>query len=299
MVLFKMKRPTLFFTGLLVLMLATSLPVFLGLPLPMTILLLILYVVILFVFSFTHGIQTLGIRAISVLLGITVVVTYLMEWLGTHFGVPFGHYYYTNQLGPLLMEVPFVIPIQWFNMLYVCYIMVNIIVAGGNRVEDKEDSMKAAESRLPYVLPRVVVTSILVGLFMVSWDFINDPYMVGVGSWVWTEPTEFFGLAFQDIPLSNFIGWVFTSVVTILLFDLYRHLYRVPLMWVQENASETANILIIVPYLHALFFQAVNGVLAGVFSVESVAGWAPIALAAVCMGLATTATVARYQRLRS
>jgi len=293
-----MNRWTTFFTGLLIVMMAVSLSVFLGPPLPVAILLLILYVVTFFTFSFTHGIRTLGAKGVSVFFGITAVVTYLMEWLGTHFGWPFGHYYYTNRLGPLLMEVPVVIPIQWFNMLYVCYIMVNIILAGGNRVEGQREPGGTEELRLSDPLPRIVATSIAVGLLMVSWDFINDPYMVGVGTWVWTDPTEFFGLAFQGIPLSNFIGWVFTSAVTVVLFELYRHRHRLPLRWVGDRLSEPANILVIVPYLLAFVIQAANGTVAGVFSLEALAGWAPIALGATTMSLATIATLVRYLQLR-
>jgi len=107
---------------------------------------LILYVAFFFGFSFTHGLQTLGGRAISVFFGITALTTYVMEWLGTHFGIPFGHYYYTNQLGPLLMDVPIVIPIQWFNVLYVCYLMTNIILTRD------DDSVDVAEmSRIAHL----------------------------------------------------------------------------------------------------------------------------------------------------
>lgn len=294
-----MKRPTLIFTVLLLVMMVVSLPVFLDLPLSVTILLLILYVMTLFAFSFTHGTQTFGVRTITVFFAITAVVTYVMEWLGTHFGFPFGHYYYTNRLGPLLMDVPIVIPVQWFNILYVCYIMVNIILAGGNRAEGQQEPVATQELRLSSPVPRILTTSIAAGLFMVAWDFINDPYMVGVGTWVWTDPTEFFGLAFQGIPLSNFIGWVFTAALTALLFELYRHRYKVALKWVADTVSEPANILVIVPYLYALFFQAISGIVAGVFTFDSIAGWAPIAVAAASMGLATIATVVRYLRLRS
>ncbi len=292
-----MNRYDLFFIGLLIAMVAVSLPVFLGPPLPLTILLLILYVVTLFAFSFAHGVQTFGRRLVSVLFGITILVTYLMEWLGTHFGFPFGHYYYTNRLGPLLLEVPVVIPIQWFNMLYVCCIMTSIILFRAFNLETGGDGTSAQSLKL--VVPRILATSIVTGLFMVSWDFINDPYMVGVGTWVWTDPTEFFGLAFSDIPLSNFLGWVFTSALTVLLFDLYRHRYQGVLRWVGGSPSESANILVTVPYLYAFIFQAVNGIAAGVFTLDSLIGWAPILLAAVSMGLAACLTVLRYLRIRS
>lgn len=56
-----------------------------------------------------------------------------MERIGTHYGIPFCHYYCTDQLGLLLMDVPIVIPLQWFNMMYACYIITNVILSGGKR----------------------------------------------------------------------------------------------------------------------------------------------------------------------
>jgi uncharacterized membrane protein len=271
----------------LILMIVVVLPSFLGPPLYLMIIMLTLHVALFFGFSFTHGYQTLGGKTISVFFGITFVVTYVMEWLGTHFGIPFGHYYYTNQLGPLLMDVPVVIPVQWFNMLYVCYIMANIILIRNN---------DGASASISY--QRILLSSVVVGLFMVSWDFINDPYMVGVGSWVWTDPMEFFGLTFQGIPLSNFLGWVLTSALTILLLDLYRRQDRESVKKFMDNITEPINGLILVPYLFALVIQTISGITAGVFSFSIVTTLVPIGLALVCMGLATVLTGWRFLQLR-
>jgi uncharacterized membrane protein len=271
----------------LILMIVVVLPSFLGPPLYLMIIMLTLHVALFFGFSFTHGYQTLGGKTISVFFGITFVVTYVMEWLGTHFGILFGHYYYTNQLGPLLMDVPVVIPVQWFNMLYVCYIMANIILIRNN---------DGASASISY--QRILLSSVVVGLFMVSWDFINDPYMVGVGSWVWTDPMEFFGLTFQGIPLSNFLGWVLTSALTILLLDLYRRQDRESVKKFMDNITEPINGLILVPYLFALVIQTISGITAGVFSFSIVTTLVPIGLALVCMGLATVLTGWRFLQLR-
>ncbi len=272
------------------LMIVVTLPVFLNPPLYMLIIMLTLYVAMFFGFVMAHGNQTLGGRAISVFFGVTFLVTYVMEWLGTHFGVPFGHYYYTNQLGPLLMDVPVVIPFQWFNTLYVCYIMTNIFLG---RSEIAERGLSSV-SRFSAVVPRLLATSVVAGLFMVSWDFINDPYMVGMGNWVWTDPSEFFGLAFHDIPLSNFLGWVLTSALTVLLFDLYRYRYQMPIRWSVNTVTKPVMWLVLVPYLYLLVFQTAHGVMEGVFSFEVLMSWGSIALAMICMGFAVALVCWRY-----
>jgi uncharacterized membrane protein len=294
-----MNRSVALSIGFLILMMAVSLLVFLNPPLQVKIMLLTLYVVMLIAFSLTHGNQTLGGRAISIFLGITVLVTYVMEWLGTHFGVPFGHYYYTNRLGLLLLDVPIVIPFQWFNVLYVCYIMTNIILSRGDIVVGDSGPGESGVSNFSDIVPRLLATSVVTGLCMVSWDFINDPYMVGIGSWVWTDPTEFFGLTFHGIPLSNFIGWVLTSALTVLLFELYRYRYRMPLQWSTDTVSGPLTGLVLVPYLYLFVFQAAHGIVAGVFSLEFTMDWIPIILAMVSMGLAATATGLRHLKVRS
>ncbi|MFW9975870.1 MAG: carotenoid biosynthesis protein [Candidatus Thorarchaeota archaeon] len=294
-----MYRSNVISIGFLSLMIVVTLPVFLNPPLYMLIIVLTLYVAMFFGFVITHGNQTLGGRTISVFFGITFLVTYVMEWLGTHFGVPFGHYYYTNQLGPLLMDVPIVIPFQWFNTLYVCYIMTNIILGRGDIVDSEAKTSESGVSRFSVIVPRLLATSLIAGLFMVSWDFINDPYMVGMGNWVWTDPTEFFGLTFHDIPLSNFLGWVLTSALTVLLFDLYRYRYRMPIRWTMNTTAKPMMGLVLVPYLYLLAFQAAHGVMQGVFSFEVLMAWEPIALAMVSMIIAAALTSWRYFQTRS
>lgn len=284
---------------LLLLMMAVSLPALFGLPLEITIILLIVYVVVLSAFSFVHGTQMLGRKKIAAFFCIAVLVTYLMEWLGTHFGVPFGHYYYTNRLGPMLMEVPITIPFQWFNILYASYIMSQILLSGWRKREDQAGQSTVEGQILSKAYPRLIVTSIIVGLFMVSWDFINDPYMVGEGMWVWTDPTEFFGLMLFGIPFSNYLGWVLTGAIAVLVFELYRYFAdRLPRNSL-ETHTESGELLALVPYVYVYVFQALSGLTSGVFSLMSAGGWEPIVLAAIGGGIAAIATVWGYSQIRS
>lgn len=278
-------------------MVVAWLPLFLHPPFPISLVLLSLFVVLMFVFSFTHGAQTLGNKSISVFFGITVLVTFVMEWLGTNFGFPFGHYYYTHKLGPLILGVPIVVPVQWFNMLYVCYAMANIIFTHNRRAPILKRTEKIESTKFLYVLPQMVSISIVVGLFMVAWDFINDAFMVGVGAWLWTNPSEFFGLAYYGVPLSNYIGWLFTSSVIVLFFELYRYHWQIALQWVNHSVAESANILIVGPYLFAFIFQATNGVFFGVFPPGSPMEWGPVVLSALTMGIAVLVTYLSYRLL--
>jgi uncharacterized membrane protein len=294
-----MNKHTMLSTALLVIMIAVSLPAFIGLSMEITIILLILYVVILSSFSFIHGAQMLGKKQIFVFFCIAVIVTYLMEWLGTHFGIPFGHYYYTNRLGPMIMDVPIAIPFQWFNILYASYIMSQIFLSrwtSQRRSNRQDDTQERPHSR-EYL--RMLATSIIVGLFMVSWDFINDPYMVGVGMWVWTNPTEFWGLMLFGIPLSNFLGWILTSAAATLIFELYQYHKEHIREELVRSDVDRGKILVLVPYAYAYAFQTLNGITSGVLSLQSVNGWGPMMLAAISGGIAVAITIWGYIRTPS
>ncbi len=257
-------------------------------PLPLMIVLLSLYVVFLFVFCFIHGVQTLEIRAISMFFVISAAITYLMEWLGTQYGVPFGSYYYTYKIGPLLFGVPFVIPIQWFNMLYICYIMTQAIFI---RLSAINDNVRNDTS----ITQSIIVASVT-GLFMVAWDLINDPFMVGLGAWVWTDPLWFFGLSFQEVPLSNFIGWELTSILAILLFEMYRHRSHASIHW-SSGECKSLNLLVMFPYVLAYLSQAVQGVMFGIFPLSDMTGLIPLIVAGVTMGLGSLLSATSLVRM--
>jgi uncharacterized membrane protein len=158
------------------------------------------------------------------------------------------------------------------------------------RLEQHEIGQSGAVKRAS----RFLAIPIVVGLFMVSWDFINDPYMVGVGMWIWTNPNEFFGLMLFGIPLSNFFGWVLTSGAAILLFEVYKHRNSFESQRVTDGGSDSSVLLVIVPYLYMLIYQAASGITMGVFSYASIDRWVPIALASICMMIATILTLHRY-----
>lgn len=116
-----------------------------------------------------------------------------VEYLGSHTGVPFGRYRYTDRLQPQLGHVPLAIPVAWLMMMPACW-----AVAG-----------RIAGERGPAFW-------LLSGLAITAWDLFLDPQMVGWGLWVWERKGGYFG-----IPWVNFLGWTLagaamTAVVSML-----------------------------------------------------------------------------------
>lgn len=76
------------------------------LPVPISIA-LITFVPLIFVF--VHGSLSYRLRDLLVFAAITLVVSNLFENMSILTGFPFGHYYYTDILGPKLFLVPVLI----------------------------------------------------------------------------------------------------------------------------------------------------------------------------------------------
>ncbi len=162
-------------------------------------------------FSLVHAWALLGWRRAWMFFGVAAVLSFTAEYLGTTSGGIFGAYYYTDVLGPkILGEVPVVIPLTWFLMMYPSYLIANLIVG-------QRPLLEGSSNR------QLLWLSLLGALVMTAWDVTLDPYMVGFEkAWVWTQGGMYFG-----IPVQNYVGWVAT---TFLVFALVRFLERkVPL----------------------------------------------------------------------
>ncbi|HUP24329.1 MAG TPA: carotenoid biosynthesis protein [Thermoanaerobaculia bacterium] len=155
------------------------------------------------VFSLVHCAYLLGWRHTAAFFAIAAVVSMGAELIGTVTGAIFGEYHYTEVLGPKLFgEVPIVIPLAWFLMLYPSWLIANLMVRG----EPVPVSRGFGD---------LAWRSLLGALVMTAWDLTLDPYMVGfAGAWVWDQPGAYFG-----IPIQNYVGWVGTSFVVLLLFQ--------------------------------------------------------------------------------
>lgn len=111
------------------------------------------------------------------------VIGFVAEAAGVHFGVPFGAYGYTSELGFSTLGVPVVIAGAW------------IILVAYSRALFGPHSVW---------LPAAWMTAI---------DLLIDPLAANsLGFWQWFEPGPYFG-----VPLLNFAGWFLVSALIFLL----------------------------------------------------------------------------------
>lgn len=113
------------------------------------------------------------------------------EWAGTRTGFPFGAYRYTGLLRPAVGTVPLVVPLAWAAMGLPGYAVGATI----------------ARSRAGRIIAGAVA--------LTAWDLFLDPQMIRNGFWVWAHSGPY-----QDVPLSNFAGWLLVAAVLMAVFDL-------------------------------------------------------------------------------
>jgi len=158
------------------------------------------------IFALVHWSTWAGWR--TALLGFVIVfgVSYLSEFIGTHTGLVFGDYEYSDTLlGPLVGKVPPLVMLAYFAMGYTSYVLARIIAGGGiNGLHERITGW------------RIVLVAAMTALIMTFNDLALDPISSTIKSeWVWENGGAYFG-----VPIHNFYGWVGTVFVFSVLVGL-------------------------------------------------------------------------------
>jgi uncharacterized membrane protein len=146
--------------------------------------------------SVTHAAVAHGPRTalgLVLLVGVTAVA---FEAVGLATGFPYGSYTYSDDLGPTLLGVPFLVPLAWLMMAWPSWVLA------------------------AWLTPRSRPARVLVAAYVFAgWDVVLDPQMVQAGYWRWAHPSP--GLPGIDtVPLTNLAGWLLAGVVLMTLLDL-------------------------------------------------------------------------------
>ncbi len=115
------------------------------------------------------------------------------ELLGTSTGFPFGAYSYLSGLGYKILDlVPFTIPLSWFYMGFVSFLLACTTLSAGHHWLQRLEAIA------------------LGAMMLTAWDFVLDPAMskAQYPFWEWHQYGAFFGM-----PLQNFAGWMGTGAL--------------------------------------------------------------------------------------
>jgi uncharacterized membrane protein len=106
------------------------------------------------------------------------------ELIGIHTGYLYGEYVYGTTLGPKLWEVPIIIGVNWFILVYLTGTIF----------------LKVSNDYYAAFLGAMAMTAI---------DYIMEPVAVALDMWYWK---------FEIIPLSNYVGWFGVAYLIHLIF---------------------------------------------------------------------------------
>ncbi len=130
-------------------------------------------------------------RGRRALIAVAGGVGFSAELLGVATGRPFGHYTYSDKLGPRVGGVPVLAAAAWAMMARPAWVVARLIT------RRRAARVAAAAGALT------------------AWDVFLDPRMVREGYWTWTG-----GGAYEDGPLSNFLGWFVTGAAAFAVWSV-------------------------------------------------------------------------------
>ena len=147
--------------------------------------------------SVVHATVSRGARTGAGVLLVTAATAVVFESVGLATGFPYGEYAYSDDLGPTLFGVPFLVPLAWLMMAWPSWLLARRLTPGGRRAA------------------RVVVAAAV----FAAWDVVLDPQMVQAGYWTWTHPQPSLP-GIDTVPLTNLAGWLLAGLVLMTLLDL-------------------------------------------------------------------------------
>ncbi len=151
--------------------------------------------------SVVHAALSRGARTGLGVLGLVAGAAIAFEAVGLATGFPYGEYTYSDDLGPTLLGVPFLVPLAWLMMAWPSWLLGARLTRG-----------------VPPAWRRTARVAAAAAVFA-AWDVVLDPQMVQAGYWTWAHPSP--GLPGIDtVPLTNLAGWLLAGLVLMALLDV-------------------------------------------------------------------------------
>jgi uncharacterized membrane protein len=135
----------------------------------------------------------------------------LFEVDGLRFGTFFGGQYAYHIPVPLILGVPFLVPLYWAFYIYTGYCITSSFLYW--LAEDKPNKYNRQ-------LFWLILLVILDGIIVTAIDLFMDPIEAKIGAWTWLSGGSYFG-----VPLDNFFGWFIVTIIVTFLFRSFEYFY--------------------------------------------------------------------------
>jgi putative membrane protein len=136
-----------------------------------------------------------------IFIAVAVAVGIAAEIIGVNTGQLFGEYNYGTVLGYQFNNVPLIIGINWFVIIYCCGVSVHMLLM-------KAIEKLSAEMATPKKAVKAMSVIVDGATLAVFFDWLMEPAAVKLRFWQWKE----------DIPLYNYICWFVVSMLLLTVF---------------------------------------------------------------------------------
>jgi uncharacterized membrane protein len=143
--------------------------------------------------------RLLGPRGALVLMAVALPMGWFAEQMGSSRGWFFGRYTYTDVLGPRLGDVPLAIPLMWFSLAWIGYVMACLML--WRRPVLAHPTLRSG-----------LLTAWLAAMVITAFDLGADPYFVFVlKAWIMQKTDGgWFGETLQ-----GFAGWMVVALIIV------------------------------------------------------------------------------------
>lgn len=181
----------------------------------------------------------LGPRAARMFLATAVVLGWLAEQTGVTLGWFFGDYAYTDVLGPRVGAVPVLIPLMWFGLCYIGFLMACLVL--WRHPVPPASGWKAG-----------ALAAFLSAMIVTAFDLGADPYFVYVlKAWIMVKKD---GGWFGET-VKGFEGWMIVSFAIVAAFQA---IARPRLVAGADATARRAALVPIVVYAGMIVFQVLQ-----------------------------------------
>tara|TARA_B100000586_G_C20097277_1_gene423114 strand:+ start:138 stop:890 length:753 start_codon:yes stop_codon:yes gene_type:complete len=183
-----------------------------------------------FSFFIYHSIIFFGINNTVLFFFSSIIISLLLEIIGTNKGLIFGKYSYEPSLcpGPMIRNVPILIAISWTGLIYMALACAMMILDGA-------------------VVSSINISHIFLSAFLVTiLDMVLDPIAVDEGRWSWDTPGKYYG-----VPIKNFIGWFFNCSLILILFSMISSPHVITNPYVKYIEFSPGILFVILPAIAA------------------------------------------------
>lgn len=136
---------------------------------------------------------------------IAVTIGIAVEVIGVNTKLLFGDYSYGDVLGYKIKNVPLIIGVNWFVIIYCCGVSIHTLLV---KAIDKV-AIDTATKPMALKALSVIVDGATLAVFF---DWLMEPVAVQLGYWKWAG----------DIPFYNYLCWFLVSMILLTAFHFFK-----------------------------------------------------------------------------